>query len=110
MRKRLLWALIAVAAILTAFILLGHHYMLNSAKLDAAIGTEIPPGSAKAQVVAFVQVRNPVAFDDMGPHVKARFSGRSENMVYRRDIVITFEFSGARLLSFSTKEYLSFLW
>jgi hypothetical protein len=30
-------------------------------------------------------------------------------MVYRRDIVITFEFSAGQLLSYSTKEYLSFL-
>ncbi len=94
---------------LTAFILLGQHYVLNSAKLDAAIETEIPPGSAKAQVVAFVQARNPMALDNMGPQVKARFSGCAENMVYRRDIVITFEFSGGRLLSYSTEEYLSFL-
>jgi hypothetical protein len=109
MRKRLLWALIAVVVMLTAFLLLGQHYALSSDKLDAAIRTEIPPGSAKAQVVAFVQARNPVAFDDMGPQVKARFSGRAENMVYRRDIVITFEFSAGQLLSYSTKEYLSFL-
>jgi hypothetical protein len=59
--------------------------------------------------LSFVQARHPVAFDDVGSQVKARLSGLAENMIYRKDVVITFEFSReGKLLSYSTKEYLTF--
>lgn len=97
-------------SVLVGLILLGRHYVLNSAELDEAIKEELPIGSAKPLVVAFIQKRNPIAFDDLGTELKARLQGLAENMVYRKDIVITFEFSpDSKLLSYSTKEYLTFL-
>lgn len=72
---------------------LGQHYVLNSAKLDKAIKTEVPLGTPKAQVITFIETRHPVAYDDMGAQLKARLQGLAENMVYRKDIVITFDFS-----------------
>ena len=104
------WTLILTGTVVVALVLLGQHYVLNSAKLDEAIKAEIPPGSAKARVVTFIQSRHPVACDDMGLQIKARLSGLAENMVYRKDIVITFEFSSdGKLKSYATKEYLTFL-
>jgi hypothetical protein len=91
------------------FIILRQHYVLSSVKLDEAIKTEVPVGSSKAQVINFVQMRQPVAYDDMGMQVKARLQGLAANMIYRKDIVITFDFSAdGKLLSYSTKEYLTF--
>jgi hypothetical protein len=66
--------------------------------------------SPYALVVTFIQTRHPVAYDDMGPQLIARLQGLAENMVYRKDIVITFDFSpDGKLLSYSRKEYLTFL-
>jgi hypothetical protein len=110
MKSWIRWILVGTGAIVVALFLLGQHYVLNSAKLDKAIKTEVPLGTPKAQVVAFIQTRRPVACDDMGAQVKARLQGLAENMVYRKDIVLTFDFSAeGKLLSFSTKEYLTFL-
>jgi len=110
MKSWLRWTLLLTGAVLVGLILLGRHYVLNSAKLDEAIKEEVPVGSAKAQVVAFIQKRHPVAYDDMGTEVKARLQGLAENMVYRKDIVVTFKFSpDGKLLSYATKEYLTFL-
>ena len=51
-----------------------------------------------------------MAYDDMGAQLKVRIQELSENMVCRRDFVITFEFSpDGTLLSYSTKVYLTFL-
>ena len=46
----------------------------------------------------------------MGAQLKARLQGLAENLVYRKDIVITFDFAAdGKLLSYSTREYLTFL-
>jgi hypothetical protein len=83
--------------------------VISSAKLDAAIKRELPPGSPKAQVINFMQARHPVAYDDLGSQVKARLSGRAENLIYRKDVILTFEFdSDGRLSSYDKKEYLTF--
>ena len=109
MKSWLRWTLLLAGTMLVGLILLGQHYILNSAKLDEAIKEEIPAGSAKARVVAFIQKRHPVAYDEMGNEVKARLQGLAENMVYRKDIIVTFKFSpDGKLLSYSTKEYLTF--
>jgi hypothetical protein len=110
MKSWLRWTSIVTGTIVIAFVLLSEHYVLNSAKLDTAIKTEIPVGTPKARVVAFIQARHPVAYDDMGSQLKARLQGLAENLVYRKDIVITFDFSAdGKLLSYSAKEYLTFL-
>jgi hypothetical protein len=91
------------------FRLLDRHYVLNSPKLDRAIKTEVPFGTPKSRVVAFIQTRHPVAYDDRGTQPRARLQGVAENLVYRKDIVITFTFStDGNLLSYSTKESLTF--
>jgi hypothetical protein len=104
------WILVGVGAIAVALFLLGQYYVLNSAELNTEIKTEIPLETSKGQVVAFIQRRHPAVYDDMGTQVKARLQGLSENMVYRKDVVLTFDFSPeGKLLSFSTREYLTFL-
>jgi len=110
MKSWLRWILIVTGTVLVALVLLRQHYVLSSVKLDEAIKAEVPVGSSKAQVVNFIQIRHPVAYDDMGIQIKARLQGLAENMIYRKDIVITFEFSSdGKLLSYSTKEFLTFL-
>jgi hypothetical protein len=102
--------LIVTGTVVAALVLLGQHYVLDSTKLDKAIKTEVPLGTPKDRVVTFIQTRHPVAYDDTGTQLKARLQGLAENMVYRKDIVITFEFSpDGQLLSYSSKEYLTFL-
>jgi hypothetical protein len=110
MKRWIRWMFVAAGAIVLVLVSLGQHYVLNSAALNEAIQTEIPPGTPKGEVVAFVQKRHPVAYDDTAMQVKARLQGRAENIFYRKDIVITFDFSSdGNLLAYSTKEYLSFL-
>jgi hypothetical protein len=84
MQKWVRWTLIVAGTVVVALVLLGQHYVLSSAKLDEAIKAEIPPGSAKARVVTFIQARHPVAYDDIGSQIKTRLSGLAENMIYRR--------------------------
>jgi hypothetical protein len=87
-----------------------NHYVLDSQKLDAAIKAELPLGTPKAEVIQFIQARKPMFWEDLGTRVKTRITGRAGNLVYRKDIVLDFEFDArGRLLSFSTKVYLSFL-
>jgi hypothetical protein len=101
---------IVTVTIVLGFFVLGQHYVLSSTKLDQAIRTEVPAGTPKPLVVKFIQARHPVAYDDLGTQLKARLQGRAENMVYRKDTVVTFDFSlDGKLLKYSTKEYLSFL-
>jgi hypothetical protein len=110
MSKFLRWSLPAFALALVLGSLMYSHYVLDSQKLDAAIKTELPPGTLKAQVIQFIQRRKPEFCDDLGSHVKARITGRAGNLIYRKDIVLDFEFDASgRLLSFSKKEYLTFV-
>lgn len=110
MNRWLRWISIVFGTVVVALFLLGHHYVLNSAKLDKAIKTEVPVGTPKARVVTFIQSQDPIEYDDMGLQLKARLQGLAENMIYRKDIVITFEFSPeGKLLSYSTKEYFTIL-
>jgi hypothetical protein len=99
-----------VALVLVLGLLVRSHYVLDSQKLDAATKSELPPGTLKARVIEFIQQRKPQFCDDLGTHVKARITGRAGNLIYRKDIVLDFEFdAGGRLLSFSNKEYLTFV-
>jgi hypothetical protein len=110
MSKLLPWGVLAIVLVLVLGFMVRSHYVLDSRRLDAAIKTELPPGTPKAQVIQFIQARKPMFWDDEGAHVKARMTGRAGNLVYRKDIVLDFEFdSSGRLLTFSKKEYLTFL-
>ncbi|SRR6266849_5424270 len=110
MKNWLRWILIVTGIVVVTLALLGQHFVLSTANLDRAIKTQIPLGTPKARVVKFIQKRHPVAYDDTGTQLKARLQGLAENMVFRKDIVITFEFSpDGTLLSYSTKVYLTFL-
>ena len=110
MSKFLRWVVLAIALALVLGSLVYSHYVLDSQKLDAAIKTELPPGTPKAKVIQFIQKRNPEFCDDLGSHVAARLSGRAGNLIYRKDIVLEFEFDASgRLLSYSKKVYLTFV-
>ena len=96
--------------LVVAFLLVRQHFVLDSEKLQYAISTELPLGSSKAQVVDFIKKRHPLFCDDLGSQVKARLSGRAGNLIYRRDVIVIFEFDSAgKLLSHSMKVYLSFV-
>ena len=111
MKNWLRWILIVTGIVVVTLVLLGQHFVFSSVNLDRAIKTEIPLGTPKARVVTFIQRRHPVAYDDMGAQLKVRIQELPENMVCRRDFVITFEFSpDGKLLSYSTKVHLTFLW
>ena len=104
------WGVPTIALAVVLGSLVYSHYVLDSQKLDAAIRTELPPGTPKAQVIQFIQKRKPEFCDDLGMHVEARLSGRAGNLIYRRDIILDFEFdANGRLLSYSKKVYLTFV-
>ena len=103
------WVLVA-AAVVGAALLVNQHYELNVGRLEKQIAENIPPGSPKNAVVDFVQARHPVAFDDLGTEVKCRLIGRAFNLIYRRDVVITFVISpDGKLVSHSLTEFQTFL-
>src|SRR5580704_7699612 len=106
MSRRLRWGLpIAFVAVAVR-----NHYILDSNKLDAAIKAELPPVTAKPQVIKFIQEWKPQFCDDLGTHVKARIAGRAGNLIYRKDVILDFEFdTSGRMLSYSEKVYLSFI-
>jgi hypothetical protein len=59
-------------------------------------------------VVQFVRGKKPLFYDDLGAHLKARLTGRAENLIFRKDIILDFEFdTNGRLVAFSKKEYLT---
>jgi hypothetical protein len=100
---------IALVALAVGF-MLHNHYVLDTQKLDAAIRAQLPPGASKAQVIHFLQARKPIYCDDEGAHVRARIVGRAGNLIYRKDVILDFEFdTSSRMLSYSEKVYLSFI-
>jgi len=108
--KFLRWGTVVVALVLILGLLVRSHYVLDSQKLDADIRNELPPGTLKARVIEFILQRKPQFCDDLGTHVKARITGRAGNLIYRKDIILDFEFDASRrLLSFSKKVYLTFI-
>lgn len=110
MNKLLRLLLISLVLLTIVSMVIRHKYVLSSRELTEAMQRTLPMGASKMQVVGFIEARHPVAYDDTGSTVKARLSGRAENIIYRKDIVVTFEFDAqGRLSSYSTKEYLSFL-
>jgi len=110
MSKFLRWSVVAIALVLVLGALVYRHYVLDSQKLDADIKAELPLGTPKAVVIQFIHARKPLYWGNEGAHVWARFVGRAPNLVYRRDIVVDFEFDASgRLLSFSKRVYLTFV-
>lgn len=107
MKKLLFWG--SALLVLIAFgLVIRNSYVLDSQRLDATIKENLPPGASNASVIHFIKASKPVAWDDLGTRVKARLAGRSGSLVYRKDIVLDFEFdANGRLLSFSKKEYLT---
>jgi hypothetical protein len=88
--------------------LIKYHYVLDGEKLEASIRAELPPGTPKMRVVQFVQTQKPLFYDDLGAHLKTRLTGRAEDLMLRKDIVLDFEFdANGNLLSFSKKEFLT---
>lgn len=110
MKKLLLWGLLGTVALVVLGGVIHSRYVLDSQKLDTDIKTELPPGTPKGRVIQFVQARKPLFCDDEGAHVTARMTGRAGNLIYRKDIVLDFEFDlNGRLLTYSKKVYLTSL-
>ena len=102
--------MLTVALLVVAFLLVRQHSVRNSEQLERAISNELPLGSSEAQVVAFIEKRHPLFCDDLGSEIKTRLSGLARNMIYRKDVILMFEFDPAgELLFHSKKEYLTFL-
>jgi hypothetical protein len=109
MSRLLRWGLpIAFVAVVLG-LAVRNHYVLDSRKLDAAIKAELPPGTPKIQVIKFIQWK-PQFCDDLGTHVKARIAGPAGHLIFRKDVILDFEFDpSGRMLSYSEKVYLSFI-
>jgi hypothetical protein len=109
-RRRLFWTIFTIGLLVVTILLVRQHFVLDSEKLEYDISNELPLGSSKAQVVAFIERRRPLFCDDLGSQIKARLSGRAGNMIYGKDVILIFEFdSGGKLISHSMKVYLSFV-
>jgi hypothetical protein len=102
--------LIALVFVICLGLAIRSYYVLDSQKLSATIKKELPQGTPKTNVIEFIKERKPAAWDDLGTHVKARMTGRAANLIYRKDIVLDFEFDASgKLLAFSKQEYLTFM-
>ena len=98
-----------VVAIVATLVVVRHQYVLDSEHLAKAISKELPAGTPKAVVVSFIQKRHPIFCDDLGSRIDTRFSGLAENMIYRKDMVLSFDFDAqGRLISYAKKVYLTF--
>jgi hypothetical protein len=74
-----------------------------------AISIEVPAGTPKKIVLNFIEKRHPMFSDDLGSQAKTRLSGLAENMIYRKNVVLIFDFdSNGQLISYSEKVYLTF--
>jgi hypothetical protein len=103
-----LWTAATIALLIGVNLFVQHRYVLDGDLLDAAIKAELPPGTPKFKVEQFLQARKPLFCDDLGSHVKARLTGRAENLIIRKDVILDFEFdTNGKLVSFSKKVYLT---
>lgn len=110
MKSWIRWTIVVTGILAVTLVLLGRHFLLDSASLDRAIKTEIPVGAPKDRVVKFIEKRHPVAYDDTGAQLIARLRELPESAVCRRDFVITFAFSpDGKLVSYSTTVFLACL-
>lgn len=108
--RAMLWLAFIAVGICIVFLLVVHHrYVIDSRELESSIEKEIPPGTSKAAVLEFIKMRHPQFYDDYGTEVKARIHGLADNMIYTKDIVLTFQFdANGKLLSHSLKESMTF--
>ena len=108
-KKLLVSATVFVVAAVATLVVVRHQYVLDSEDVAKAISKELPVGTPKAVVVNFIQRRHPMFCDDLGSRVETRLSGLAENMIYRKDMVLIFDFdSDGKLISYSKKVYLTF--
>lgn len=109
-KGRIIHPLLLAAVIASAvFLLVRHQHVIDSQELESAIKEQLPPGSTKTVVIEFIKNRHPQFYDDYGTEVKARISGLAGNMIYKKDVVLSFEFDAdGRLLSHSKKETMTF--
>jgi hypothetical protein len=107
-KKLLIWATVFAAAVAT-LVVVRRQYVLDSEDLAKAMRKELPVGTSKAVVVNFIQKRHPMFCDGLGSRVETRLSGLAENMIYRKDMILIFDFdSDGELISYSKKVYLTF--
>lgn len=108
-KRKTIVAMAVLLALGTGF-LVYHRLVLNSADFERAVRERLPIGSAKVDVINFLQAKNPRLLDDYGQQVKARFTGLAPNVIYRNDVIVTFEFDpSGKLRSYSLKSYFTFL-
>ena len=108
-KKLLIWITATCLTVTLTFMVVKHLYVLESEDLTKAMRRELPVGTPKAVVLNFIQKRHPMFCDDLGSEVTTRLSGLAEKMIYRKDIILIFEFgSDGKLKSFSKNEYLTF--
>jgi len=106
----LTWTLFVTGLLVLVSLLVWQHFVLDSKKLEYAISKELPLGSSKAQVIAFIEKRHPLFCDDLGSRVEARLSGRAGNLIYSKDVIVVFAFdSNGKLICHSMKVYLGFV-
>jgi hypothetical protein len=104
------YAVLTIILVSVLVLVVRNRYVLDSQKLHTAIVAQLPPGTHKTQVIRFIQARKPLFYDDEGTHVKARLTGLAGNLIYRKDIVLDFEFDpNGGLLACTEKEFLTFL-
>jgi len=109
MNKKLLVSATVFVVVVAMLVVVKHQYVLDSDGLAKAISKELPAGTPKAVVVNSIQKRHPMFGDDLGSRVETSLSGVAENMVYRKDMVLIFDFdSDGKLISYSKKVYLTF--
>jgi len=110
MTRRIVIVLIIVVVIATvSLVLIRHGRVINSQELETAINTQLPVGTPKASVIAFIEKQHPLIYDDLGQEIKARISGLAGNMVYTKDVVLSFKFDeNGRLVSHSKSETMTF--
>jgi hypothetical protein len=108
--KTILRYVLPVLFVLILVFAVRNQYVLDSRKLHTDVINQLLPGTPKRQVIRFIQRRKPLFCDDEGAHVRARLSGRAGNLIYRKDIVLDFEFdANGNLLKCAETEFLSFL-
>jgi hypothetical protein len=108
-KKLLVLATVFFVAAVATLVIVRHQHVLDSEDLAKAISKQLPVGTPKAVVVNFIQKRHPMFSDDLGSRVETRLSGLAENMIYRKDMVLIFDFdSDGKLISHSKKVYLTF--
>jgi hypothetical protein len=84
-------------------IIAGHK--LDPQTLEEAMRRELPPGTLKNNVIAFVRAMRPLRCDDYGRELTARWLEETGDLVRSWDIVVVFHFDKeGRLLRYCQTE------